>query len=83
MFSVVRTSSHWMTLDDTQKSLDDNAQVRLDRATEFPSDEIDMDNGLIAGNTTTMAKALVILTHAAKPQIPGSQLDDLLKLINY
>lgn len=42
-----------------------------------------MDSPLIAGGTTTRAEALImILTHAAKHQITGSQLDDLLKLIN-
>ncbi|XP_031733820.1 uncharacterized protein LOC116400228 isoform X2 [Anarrhichthys ocellatus] len=43
----------------------------------------DMDSVLMSAGTTTKAEALImIMSHAARHNITGTQLDDLLKLIN-
>lgn len=43
----------------------------------------DMDSALMSAGTTTKAEALImIMSHAARHNITGTQLDDLLKLIN-
>ncbi|XP_054592230.1 uncharacterized protein [Nothobranchius furzeri] len=45
--------------------------------------DTDMDSALISGGTTTRAEALLmVMSHAARHNITGTQLDDLLKLIN-